>query len=41
MQRRSVWRLLSNPASMCDDAGANQPVMPMNANNGLAFIPLK
>jgi hypothetical protein len=28
-------------ASMCYDAGANQLVIPMNANNGLAFIPLK
>ena len=26
---------------MCYDAGANQLVIPMNANNGLAFIPLK
>lgn len=30
-----------NAASMCYDAGANQLVIPMNANNGLAFIPLK
>ena len=30
-----------NPASMCYDSGANQLVIPMNANNGLAFIPLK
>jgi hypothetical protein len=28
-------------ASMCYDAGANQLVIPMNANNALAFIPLK
>lgn len=28
-------------ASMCYDSGANQLVIPMNANNGLAFIPLK
>ncbi len=27
-------------ASMCYDAGANQLVIPMNANNGLAFLPL-
>jgi len=27
-------------ASMCYDAGANQLVIPMNANNGLAFIKL-
>lgn len=30
-----------NAASMCYDAGANQLVIPMNANNALAFIPLK
>jgi len=27
-------------ASMCYDAGANQLVIPMNANNALAFVPL-
>jgi hypothetical protein len=32
---------IPNPASMCYDADANQLVIPMNANNGLAFIPLK
>jgi hypothetical protein len=26
---------------MCYDAGANQLVIPMNANNGLAFISLR
>jgi hypothetical protein len=26
--------------AMCYDAGANQLVIPMNANNALAFIPL-
>ena len=31
---------IPNPASMCYDAGANQLVIPMNANNALAFIPL-
>jgi sugar lactone lactonase YvrE len=31
---------IPNPASMCYDSGANQLVIPMNANNGLAFIPL-
>ena len=31
---------IPNPASMCYDAGANQLVIPMNANNGLAFVPL-
>ena len=28
-------------ASMCYDSGANQLVIPMNANNALAFIPLE
>lgn len=28
-------------ASMCYDAGANQLVIPMNANNALAFVPLR
>ena len=32
---------IPNPASMCYDEGANQLVIPMNANNGLAFIKLK
>jgi sugar lactone lactonase YvrE len=32
---------IPNPASMCWDAGANQLVIPMNANNGLAFISLR
>jgi hypothetical protein len=32
---------IPNPASMCYDEGANQLVIPMNANNALAFIPLK
>ena len=32
---------IPNPASMCYDAGANQLVIPMNANNALAFVPLK
>jgi len=32
---------IPNPASMCYDAGANQLVIPMNANNGMAFIPLR
>ena len=32
---------IPNPASMCYDSDANQLVIPMNANNGLAFIPLK
>ena len=32
---------IPNPASMCHDEGANQLVIPMNANNGLAFIPLR
>lgn len=32
---------IPNAASMCYDAGANQLVIPMNANNGLAFISIK
>ena len=32
---------IPNPASMCYDAGANQLVIPMNANNAMAFIPLQ
>jgi hypothetical protein len=32
---------IPNPASMCYDAGANQLVIPMNANNALAFVPLR
>jgi len=32
---------IPNPASMCYDAGANQLVIPMNANNGMAFIRIK
>jgi len=35
-----IARNIPNPASMCYDAGANQLVIPMNANNGLAFIQL-
>lgn len=31
---------IPSAASMCYDAGANQLVIPMNANNSLAFIPL-
>jgi hypothetical protein len=35
-----IARNIPNPASMCFDSGANQLVIPMNANNALAFIPL-
>jgi len=35
-----IARNIPSAASMCYDAGANQLVIPMNANNGLAFIPL-
>jgi hypothetical protein len=31
---------IPNAASMCYDAGANQLVIPMNPNNGLAFVPI-
>ena len=32
---------IPNPASMCYDAGGNQLVIPMNANNAMAFIPIQ
>ena len=32
---------IPNGASMCYDAQANQLVIPMNANNALAFVPLR
>jgi outer membrane protein assembly factor BamB len=32
---------IPNAASMCYDSGANQLVIPMNANNALAFVPLE
>lgn len=32
---------IPSAASMCYDSGANQLVIPLNNNNGLAFIPLK
>src|SRR4029079_12010762 len=35
-----IARNIPNAASMCYDDGAKQLVIPMNANNGLAFIPL-
>jgi hypothetical protein len=36
-----IARNVPNAASMCYDAGANQLVIPMNPNNGLAFISLR
>jgi hypothetical protein len=36
-----VAQNVPSAASMCYDSGANQLVIPMNANNALAFIPLK
>jgi len=36
-----IARNIPSAASMCYDAGANQLVIPMNPNNGLAFIPLR
>ena len=36
-----IARSIPNAASMCYDAGANQLVIPMNPNNGLAFVPLR
>jgi hypothetical protein len=35
-----VAKNVPNAASMCYDAGANQLVIPMNPNNGLAFVRL-
>ncbi len=35
-----IARNIPNAASMCYDAGANQLVIPMNPNNGLAFVKL-
>ena len=35
-----IARNIPNAASMCYDAGANQLVIPLNANNALAFVPL-
>jgi len=32
---------IPNPASMCYDEGANQLVIPMNANNAMAFIKVR
>jgi hypothetical protein len=36
-----VARNIPSAASMCYDAGANQLVVPMNPNNGLAFVRLE
>jgi sugar lactone lactonase YvrE len=36
-----IARNIPSAASMCYDSGANQLVIPMNPNNGLAFVPLK
>ncbi len=36
-----IARNIPNAASMCYDAGANQLVIPMNPNNGLAFVKLE
>jgi len=35
-----IARNIPSAASMCYDSGANQLVIPMNANNGLAFVRL-
>jgi 2-keto-3-deoxy-L-rhamnonate aldolase RhmA len=32
---------IPNAASMCYDAGAHQLVIPMNANNAIALVPLE
>jgi hypothetical protein len=36
-----IARNIPNAASMCYDAGAQQLVIPMNPNNGLAFVSIK
>jgi hypothetical protein len=36
-----IARNIPSAASMCYDAGANQLVIPMNPNNGLAFVSLR
>jgi len=36
-----IARNIPSAASMCYDAGANQLVIPMNPNNGLAFVQLE
>jgi hypothetical protein len=36
-----IARNIPNAASMCYDAGAKQLVIPMNPNNGLAFVPIE
>jgi len=36
-----IARNIPSAASMCYDAGANQLVIPMNPNNGLAFVRLQ
>jgi hypothetical protein len=36
-----IARNIPSAASMCYDAGAKQLVIPMNANNALAFVPLQ
>jgi hypothetical protein len=36
-----IARNIPSAASMCYDAGANQLVVPMNPNNGVAFVPIE
>ena len=36
-----IARNIPSAASMCHDTAANQLVIPMNPNNGLAFVPLR
>jgi hypothetical protein len=40
-QPELIARNIPSAASMCYDAGANQLVIPMNPNNGLAFVRLE
>lgn len=40
-EARLIAENIPNAASMCYDSGANQLVIPLNANNGLAFVSLE
>jgi len=40
-QAELIARNIPSAASMCYDAGAKQLVIPMNANNALAFVPIQ
>ena len=40
-QAELIAENIPSAASMCYDAGANQLVIPMNPNNGIAIVPLE